>query len=333
MPQQVIMKHGGKILEEHYGKSLVCALISIFPEYKWTIWRFHDIQPTFWTSLRNQRLYLSQVAEELKLQDLKDWCNVSVTELYRRKGYHLINDIYDGSLWKTLSAVYPEYKKWKIWMFETQNVQYWQDSRIQRDYFDWLQTVLAIYTQEQWYQITPHDVHAQGGFPLLNKFYKGSVINALRAVYPQQVWLDALPHEYWADIKQQYTYLTQVGIRIGVQHMQDWYNVKSYQLHERGAAGLLACYDGQVPNMLRALFPQVTWELKKFQEISVRFWFDSSNRRQLAKELDIFTASGCSYCCCDRYLFFLCKSPGILSGDKNATTVLGFHTKPIEVHA
>ncbi len=77
---------------------------------------------------------------------------------------------------------------------------FWKDITIQRAFFDNLAKKLRIFvvkhviifvdikTPDEWKNVSIQQVYQHGGAGLLRTCYKGSLIQALRAVYPDQQW-------------------------------------------------------------------------------------------------------------------------------------------------
>ena len=67
-------------------------------------------------------------------------------------GVRLI-DLYNGSLSKLLSSVYPEYD-WLPWKFTVCPLGFWNDIANQRKFTEWVAKELNIKEMEDWYRVT-----------------------------------------------------------------------------------------------------------------------------------------------------------------------------------
>ena len=52
-------------------------LSTVFPEFPWDITKFTKVPKDTWNSSENYRKFLDSMSEDLKLQSLDDWYNVS----------------------------------------------------------------------------------------------------------------------------------------------------------------------------------------------------------------------------------------------------------------
>jgi len=77
-----VFKIGGyALINEKYGGSLVKALLAVFPEYNWQIWKFDKVPKGYWEVKENQKKYFDLLASELQLKDGKDWLEVRTSEV------------------------------------------------------------------------------------------------------------------------------------------------------------------------------------------------------------------------------------------------------------
>jgi hypothetical protein len=78
-------------------------LASIYPDTKWHPWRFHHTPQRFWNSWNNQKECLEWLEDELKIDKMEDWYNVSNQILESYCGVGLLEQ-YDGSLVQLLKT-------------------------------------------------------------------------------------------------------------------------------------------------------------------------------------------------------------------------------------
>jgi hypothetical protein len=99
---------------------------------------------------------------------------------------------YDNSISKALKDVYP-CTDWLSWKFDPLPDGYWDRIENQLDFMDWASDFLAIRSMSDWYRVSPQDLVDLGGTPLLDRYggsiYKGSLVRALQAIYPEYDWL------------------------------------------------------------------------------------------------------------------------------------------------
>jgi len=120
------------LFHQFYRGSFREALISIFPEHDWQLWRFSTAPRHYWNNLQNQRNFLEWIEKEFKIKNLDDWYEVTREGLISRGAYSLIS-LYGQSLMKTLIAFYPEHK-WRPWKFRHVPRGFWSNTENVRDY-------------------------------------------------------------------------------------------------------------------------------------------------------------------------------------------------------
>jgi hypothetical protein len=121
--QMVHQNQGGALLKEYYQDSLAQALLKIYPEHNWQVWRFERTPNGFWKDTSKVKEYVDWLAKQLHLEKMEDWYTVS-NDLLRQYGGNNLLKIYGGKA-ELLAAVFPEHKwNWnKFSMSQLQNQQ------------------------------------------------------------------------------------------------------------------------------------------------------------------------------------------------------------------
>ena len=52
----------------HYDNSHIEALIQLFPQNDWKVWKFNQVSPSFWKEKKNQRKFFQNLADELNIK-------------------------------------------------------------------------------------------------------------------------------------------------------------------------------------------------------------------------------------------------------------------------
>jgi hypothetical protein len=137
----------------------------------------------------NRRKKMDSIAEQLNIQKQEDWYSVTVKQVRALGGTYLL-DNYDNStnssLFEALKSVYPEYD-WDPIHSNKHSASFWQDTKNQRRYMDWIAEQLDIQTQHDWYKITVKQVQQLGGSSALET-HKNSLFMTLQSVYPEYKW-------------------------------------------------------------------------------------------------------------------------------------------------
>jgi len=127
---------------------------------------------------------------------------------------------------------------------------------------------------ENWYSIATNSVSSSKAGATVLSYYQGSLRKALFSLYPN-IGLDeskfALPRHYWEDKKNQRNFFINFAQEKVLDPLlpETWYTTKTCALLEaKGAAILLHNYQGSFVKALVDLFPEVSFNTRKFQYCS-----------------------------------------------------------------
>lgn len=82
-------------------------LKSNFPEIHWKEEKFGKREETgYWTNESVQRQFMESIAKKLDIHHWEDWLYIKAQDI-RLLGGHSLLSVYDGSILKLLTAVYP----------------------------------------------------------------------------------------------------------------------------------------------------------------------------------------------------------------------------------
>lgn len=182
-----VAERGGSAILDFHSYSLCGALQSCFPEYQWHPWLFcfssHSPNRFKW----NFRSYFDWIADQLDIQRQEDWYSVSSRDIEDRRGSYFLQQT-GGSLASALVTCYPEFA-WMPWSFRHLPHTFWSDSKMQREYVDWIGEHFGIETMDEWLRVSKSSVMQIGG-QVSERFlkYKGSWMQALYSVYPEYNW-------------------------------------------------------------------------------------------------------------------------------------------------
>ncbi|MBL4884777.1 MAG: hypothetical protein JKY95_09620 [Planctomycetaceae bacterium] len=177
---------------------------------------------------------------------------------------------------------------------KTKSAQLWLNGRVPNGFWDrvsnkkaymrWLGVQLGFRRKEDWYQITKQDFHSNFGGGLLANFYEDSPQQAVFDHFPNydfKRWLfRSAPQGYWQDKKNRIEYMDWLGVKLGLNSLDDWYQVSRSHFHTNRGGGLLANYYGD--SVFRALAeyaPRKKWQPWSFHTVPQGFWQDVDNRR------------------------------------------------------
>ena len=100
-------------------------------------------------------------------------------------GGTVLRNYYQGSLYKTLSTLYPEFT-FEIWNFKALPHNSWKDNTNLTSYIEQLKHHLQIDAFEDWYRVSANQVYKYGGGNLIEQ--NGGLFQVLRKLYPEHDW-------------------------------------------------------------------------------------------------------------------------------------------------
>jgi hypothetical protein len=86
-------------IRKQYEHSHIKALMAIYPDIPWQVWKFKQVPRGFWASIDNQRQFFLSIKSELKVINPEDWYKVGIYQVYKLGGrgllYHFkLEDVY-----------------------------------------------------------------------------------------------------------------------------------------------------------------------------------------------------------------------------------------------
>lgn len=243
-----------------YGNSLRSAIEDIFPDHIWNSWDF--VGASFWEYSKNRSSFVTWAGSQLGLGSLEDWYRVSQDDLHRIGGATLLLR-YGGSPSALLADTIPEHK-WVPWKFDKLPRAFWDSMENQKAYFEWAARQLNVGAPSGWYDVTTRQIHKERGGSLLNSHYKGSLIQALRAVYHHHEWLPwmfkSTQLRWWTSPDNQRAFLEWAGVKLQIVDMDGWYAVAAHhQIVALGGHRLLDA-NNSFGEALRNAYPNHTWD-------------------------------------------------------------------------
>jgi hypothetical protein len=78
---------------------------------------------------------MNWLGKQLGMKSFEDWYSFSASDLQKVKTHSSLLKVYGNSIYRTLCAVYPEYK-WDPLQFNKVPPRYWQDINHERQFLD-----------------------------------------------------------------------------------------------------------------------------------------------------------------------------------------------------
>src|SRR5262249_45690956 len=89
-----------------------------------------------------------------------------------------------------------------------------------------------------------------------------------------------VPNGLWNDMNNQRSFFDDLRQELGYKNWEDWYNVSSKEIIQKGGIGILNYYyNGSPSKALATVYPEYPWKLWKFDTLPRGFWNDMNNQR------------------------------------------------------
>jgi len=160
----------------------------------------------------------------------------------------------------------------------------WKDIKKQKAFLDVLSLDLGLRTLDDWYRVSNHMVRIRGGSTLLSAYYRDSLADALRSVYPHHSWcpwrFSHVPRNTWKHTWSQRLFFDELSLKLSIRSPEDWYLAKVQDLESSGASGILQRYRHSLLMTLRVLYPEISWQAWRFARVSNGHWEHLEHQRQ-----------------------------------------------------
>jgi hypothetical protein len=149
---------------------------------------------------------------------------------------------------------------------------------------------LGFTTPKDWYSISQKSIYEFGGNGLLVRYYSGSSIQFVKAMFPDYKFIDWLfktsPQCYWNDINNVKAYVEWLYHEKKFSSVDDWYSIRTKDFLDNKGNGLLDAYESTILNILKAVYPTVEWFPWLFYNTVGNTWKDFENHRRYVKWLE-----------------------------------------------
>jgi len=160
----------------------------------------------------------------------------------------------------------------------------------QKQFANMLGLKLGLGKPQDWYNISQKLVYAFGGNGLLVRYYSGSPIQFVKAMFPDYEFKDWLfttcPQCYWNDINNVRAYIEWLFKEKKFSSLNDWYSIRTSDFLDNKGNGLLDAYGNTILNILKAVYPTIEWFPWLFNNTVSNTWKDFENHRRYIKWLE-----------------------------------------------
>jgi hypothetical protein len=81
-----------------------------------------------------------------------------------------------------------------------------------------------------------------------------------------------IPRRTWADVSDRLACLKEIEKKLNIQHPTDWYNYRTRHIIQNGGQTMLiGYYRGSITTMLQSLYPDISWDLRKYIVIRISY--------------------------------------------------------------
>jgi hypothetical protein len=259
------------------------ALLSIYPEVDWQLWRFGKVPRGYWQRQTFRRNFMDWMAEYLNFQREDEWYSITEKKIKKHGGTGLLYE-FENSVLKSLEDAYPDFE-WQPWRFGRASVGYWNDMKNQRKFMDWIADQLEFKDMNEWYSISEEKISEMGGKSLIDHHYEGSPSLAIISIYNDIPWnvheFDKVPNGYWNDKKNHRTWMDFIAEKYKVDRNEDWYEVCEYEACEWiGRSPINTHYAGSHVIALIKIYSDSEWHPWRFQRTFHGYWNSMENRRK-----------------------------------------------------
>ena len=251
-----------------------------------------------WNDEKNHRILLEWIGKKLGYTKPEDWYNIQLKDIKNNYGDGLITTITNKeknfNYLSFIVKVFPEFNL-NINNFQYTPKNYWKNPIHSRQYGKKLEKKLGYTKPEDWYNISLADFNNNKGGGVISRYYRNSPRLFAQFMYPNYEWyqwkfLGGVPDNYWEDIKEQKIFTIWLGKKLGYTKPEHWYNIRKEIISKNGGSNLLSRYYNNSPQLfVKSMFPEETWDTKKFAQVINGYWKDIENQKYelelLANEL------------------------------------------------
>jgi len=171
------------------------------------------------------------------IQKMDDWYNVTGKVVDNHAGKEILIE-YKSPI-NVLKQLYPEHQ-WLPWRFKDSEYD-WNKMENRRIFLDWIGIRLGYRDKESWYNCNVEYVCKNGGKPLLDNYYNGSLPSALQSVYPEHHWkkFENIPSppkqkvvQHWPQQGREKYVIQYLSGKLSIKNLEDWYRISLQQVQQ-----------------------------------------------------------------------------------------------------
>jgi hypothetical protein len=239
------------------------------------------------------RLDLDYAAVHFGIKKQEDWYALNESSVSALIGDEPFRSCKNGLI-ELLRKAYPEYE-WHPWLAPSLPPRYFKKSKNQRKYMNWIAEELCIDCQEEWYHVSIQQFIKHKNAKQLLSEHKGSLVAALRVVYPEYLWQDSMlsntaeypwlqriPINFWKRKAHQKQFFDWLSVQLGIEQQEDWYAVNTRDVGRLKGYSLLHQFGASLSSTLSAVYDEFEWCPWLFSRTGNNFWNKPENHRKCA---------------------------------------------------
>eukprot|EP01125_Pyxidicula_operculata_P005135 TRINITY_DN1872_c0_g1_i3.p1 TRINITY_DN1872_c0_g1~~TRINITY_DN1872_c0_g1_i3.p1 ORF type:complete len:425 (+),score=30.54 TRINITY_DN1872_c0_g1_i3:740-2014(+) len=193
--KDIISKNGYGLLKE-YSHSPYILFKNMIPNYDWKPWMFSRVPIGFWDSRDNQMIYIEWLKKKLNVDDpisnetnnnnieMTKWYGITNKFIRDNHGSGILSK-YNNSIFKMLSALYPDYP-WERHKFQKVSKNFWKSPENIKSTIDSISKELGIVDpSKDWYRVSDKILKRVGLGRISVKDLKNKY---LKIAYPHINW-------------------------------------------------------------------------------------------------------------------------------------------------
>ena len=195
--KDVYGKYGREILN-YYDNSYIDALLDVYSEHNWEVFRFKNKPFGFWKKNENGKKFFDWLKNRLGYKCMDDWYYLKMEDIYKNGGGSFLS-YYNCSPSSALQNIYPEHD-WMLWRFNPVKRGYWdelmKDNKEIKRIINWLSEQLFIKCLDDWYRVSLEGIRRWIHIDSAKDLYR-----MLQVAYPEHQWDNKLIHRLGYQMK------------------------------------------------------------------------------------------------------------------------------------
>eukprot|EP00026_Physarum_polycephalum_P001339 Phypoly_transcript_01340.p1 GENE.Phypoly_transcript_01340~~Phypoly_transcript_01340.p1 ORF type:complete len:1070 (+),score=142.73 Phypoly_transcript_01340:227-3436(+) len=284
---QILLKlQGGRAIVQHYEGNYIDALMGLFPDIGLDKTKFKSLPRNYWGDLANRREFFREFAANEGFDALlpENWYNMNVTRFQSYKGGFAVLSYYEGDWTKALIHVFPDIGLDKSKLTYVPRT-FWHVSDRKNIFLDFARYKGFDPTNfSNWYMVRKEEIFPYKDMKsVLEQHYEGSLLAALKHLFPSFDKMPRSPTAFWKDKKNQRAVFEAIAKAKGFDPLvaENWYSLKyDTVISFKGGTSTLSHYDGSYGNALVTLFPNIGLDLEKFEKVPKKHWYEFNNQKR-----------------------------------------------------